>query len=286
MLALTLLLLVRTFQTQAVACGQLQVVDELQASAYQLSSSCQCPMNQATNRVPKVRYVKIRGRVLADATMFPLGTLDWKYTTFIFGAEDRKTHVTPVKISYAFSNADGLLPDSFFDYSKRYELRTVREPQCDESVDTISYVGNVDSETGTPLPRTKILQVLYGAPRELLKPDAVLPCYVLYGRKYRVLSQDPDRITRCFVRVPRELQDATFTVVYTFETKSGRPEKIAKVKNDFLPGGEFTACISRWKIPSMSKGAATFSWSAAEGWTMVVTRVPRRNNATATKRHQ
>ena len=93
-----------------------------------------------------------------------------------------------MKVSYAFFKSDGPPPESFFDYSKRYELQAVREPKCDESVNSLSYVKNVD-ESGKPLPPTYVLRFLAGAPKVVLKPDAVLPCYVLRPGNYKLLDQ-------------------------------------------------------------------------------------------------
>ena len=74
----------------------------------------------------------------------------------------------------------------------------------------------------------------------------------------------------CQIPVPRALKDVTFTVVYTFEEKGGNPANIRKVKNDFLPDAKFKACMSRWTVPSMSKGVATFSRKPTEGWSTSV----------------
>src|SRR5207302_8406898 len=88
----------------------------------------------------------IIGRVLADVGSIAYGAgLGPQYITFIFGVEeDGGAQVAPVKISYAFFKSVGLPPDSFFDYSKRYRLQAVRDPKCDESLKSLSYVKNVD----------------------------------------------------------------------------------------------------------------------------------------------
>jgi len=130
------------------------------------------------------------GRVLADVSTLTFGAgLGPRYTSFIFGVEKGGgMHVVPVKVSYAFFKSDGPPPDSFFDYSKRYELEAVRESKCDEAVESLAYVKNVDA-SGKPLPPTYVLRFLDGAPKIELKPDAVLPCYVLRPGKYKVLTQ-------------------------------------------------------------------------------------------------
>lgn len=111
------------------------------------------------------------------------------YLSFIFGVQEAGSEdVVPVKVSYAFFKSDGPLPDSFFDYSKRYELRAVRDPRCDESVNSISYVKNVD-ESGKPLLPTYALRFVEGASKAVLKPDAVLPCYMLRPGNFKLLAQ-------------------------------------------------------------------------------------------------
>lgn len=224
--------------------------------------------------MPNGKKVPLVGRVLADVASLTFGAgVGPQYQTFIFGVESKNAQgeqvVVPVEILYSFFKDEGPLRDSFFDHSKLYELNVVRDSRCDQPLSKLAYEKNVDT-TGKALPSSNVLQILYGAPRDVFKPDLVLSCYVLHGRKYKVISQDADRVTRCPIRVPRELQDATFTVVYKFETKDGKPVNITRVKNDFLKDDAFTACISHWMVASMSKGVATFAWNAAEGWTMNV----------------
>lgn len=136
--------------------------------------------------------VRLVGRVLADVSSFAFGAgLGPQYTTFVFAVEQGGTRVEPMKVSYAFFKSEGPPPDSFFDYSKRYELQAVRDTKCDESVDSLSHVKNVD-QSGKPLPPSDALRFLDGAPKDALKSDAILPCYVLRPGKYKVLSQDKE----------------------------------------------------------------------------------------------
>jgi hypothetical protein len=129
------------------------------------------------------------GRVLADVGSFVFGAgLGPKWATFIFVAEEGGgTRLVPIKVSYAFFKSDGPLPDDFFDYSKRYELQAVRDRRCDESVESLSYVKNVD-ESGKPLAPSYVLRFLDGAPKEILKPDTTLDCYILRPGRYKVLG--------------------------------------------------------------------------------------------------
>jgi len=131
--------------------------------------------------------------VLAEIGSLAFGAgLGPKYTTFIFGVE-KDGVIAPVKVSYAFFKSQGPPPDSFFDHSKLYKLEALREPKCDETLSSLAQIKNVD-ESGKPLPPTNVLRLLDGAPKELLKPDLVLPCYVLRAGKYKLISQEkPNR---------------------------------------------------------------------------------------------
>jgi hypothetical protein len=144
---------------------------------------------------PKEEMVSVRGRVLAGVnylTGYLRGGFGDHYQVFVFGLEPGSPSgpIAPVKIMYKFFfKTESALPDSFFDASKHYELRVVRESSCDETVQNLSYEKN-DDEAGKPLPSTYILRPLNGAPKDVLKPDAVLPCYLLRPGRYKVLGHD------------------------------------------------------------------------------------------------
>jgi hypothetical protein len=218
--------------------------------------------------------IRLKGRVLAEIASLTMGAgVGPQYQTFIFGVEtttaEGKASVQPVEILYAFFKDQGPLRESFYDHSKLYELEVERDRKCDLPLRKLAYETNSD-QTGKELPPTNILYVLYGAPRDLFNPDVILPCYVLLGHRYKVVSQDAERITRCDIRVPPELQDSPFSVIYAFDTEQGKPTHVKKIKNDVLPDDGFAACISRWIVPSMRKGTATFLWNPADGWTLNV----------------
>jgi hypothetical protein len=132
----------------------------------------------------------LTGRILAEVgytTGYLRGALGDRFEVFVFAVE-RATGdvpVTPVKVMFKFYPSESPLPTSFFNYSFRYELQLTREPSCDETVQSLSYEKNAD-ETGKALPPAKVLRFLDGAPKDVLKPDAVLACYVLRPGNYRI----------------------------------------------------------------------------------------------------
>ena len=139
----------------------------------------------------KKKLLLLNLSLLVSSFAFGAG-LGPQHTTFVFAAEqDGGTRAEPVKVSYAFFKSEGPPPDRFFDYSKRYELQVVRDTECDESVDNLSHVKNVD-QSGKPLPPIDALRFLEGAPKDALKSDAILRCYILRPGKYKVLSQGKD----------------------------------------------------------------------------------------------
>jgi hypothetical protein len=135
--------------------------------------------------------ILIIGQVLADVSSLTFGVgLGPQHTTFIFAIEqDGGMRVKPVKVSYVFFKSEGPPPDSFFDYSKRYELQVIRDTRCDERVDSLSYVKNAD-QSGNSMSPSYVLRFLEGAPKDVLEPDAILSCYILRPGKYKILGEE------------------------------------------------------------------------------------------------
>lgn len=142
--------------------------------------------------------IAITGRVLADV----FGLADYllvgegfNVKVFILGMEassKQGTLLTPVKVKYRFFNWQPILPQSFFDYSRRYELMVVRDHSCDETVESLSYVQAADP-SGKPIGEDLVLRPLEGAPKELLKHDLRLPCYVLTPGNYKALKESKEQ---------------------------------------------------------------------------------------------
>lgn len=152
--------------------------------------STNLPAQQKPSEASAEKASVLVGRVVAYVDSMAVGAgLGPQYERLIFGVESKgdrgEQNIRPVQILYAFFKSDGLLPHSFFDHSKLYELHVVRTPRCDESVKKLSYEENED-ETGKQLPPTYILRMMDGAPKDLLKPDSILPCYMLRPGDYRV----------------------------------------------------------------------------------------------------
>jgi hypothetical protein len=97
-----------------------------------------------------------------------------------------------VRIAYAFYKNDQLPPESFWDYSKLYDLDVKRDQKCDTTVEAISSEKNVD-EHGNELPAAYVLRSVKNAPANALQRNAYLPCYVLSFGQYRQVDPAPAR---------------------------------------------------------------------------------------------
>jgi len=148
---------------------------------------------QSGNTVAEKQLLMMRGHVLAriEGLGYRINLLGGqRYEVFIFGIDKWERawwSTAPVKVVYEFYRVEPNLPEKFFEFSSRYELTVVRDTKCDESVKNVSYEANV-SESGKPLPATYVLKVLDGAPTAALKPDLMLPCFVLRPGQYKTLS--------------------------------------------------------------------------------------------------
>lgn len=143
----------------------------------------------------KEKAIAVKGRVLTDPPLLYLisggAGLGPLWSEFLFGIESpakRGEPVVPIKVMYAYYDPTGKLLDEFFDHSKVYEFRLERDTTCDETVASISEAK--DKGARGAVPEDLALHILKGAPKELLRPDRMLPCYTLRQGKYKLVSQD------------------------------------------------------------------------------------------------
>ena len=130
----------------------------------------------------------LRVRPLAEvSTLLHGSSLSHKWASFYLAIEEPDGSVKPIQIAYAFYHSNQLPPESFWDYSKIYEVKVQRDSGCDVQVESMAYVRNV-TEGGKELPRSFVLRYAKGAPEGLLKMDAAPPCYVLWYRDYHQLE--------------------------------------------------------------------------------------------------
>lgn len=149
----------------------------------------------SSKRSGNSKEISLRGHVIANvyglSDYFLVGEPGFNAKDFIF-LVDSPNEQKPVRISYQFFKQEPRLPGPFFSYSTIYELRVTRDPSCDVTVEHLSHMKNEEAGTGKPLPPTNVLHILDGAPKDVLKPEALLPCYVLKPGKYKVVSRGVD----------------------------------------------------------------------------------------------
>jgi len=134
---------------------------------------------------PAVASETLRGRPVAEVnSLLFASSLTHKWMSFYFAWEEPNGSIRPIQIAYAFHRSAQLPSESFWDYSKHYEIKVRRDRGCDTKVENLAYVRNT-TEDGKELPRSFVLRFAKGAPKDLLKDEAVLPCYVLWYGDYR-----------------------------------------------------------------------------------------------------
>jgi hypothetical protein len=153
------------------------------------------------------RQTKLVGRVLAISYLSKIGfdPMHGKDGTqeFIFGVESKdhngKVIVSPVFVRYPYAAYSGLLPEHFFDYSKKYKLSATKGKQY-ISLKDIAYmkIQCVDDDSNTPVPcpfadnRAWLqLEILKGVPASILNidMDIMLPYYELSANKYETIKE-------------------------------------------------------------------------------------------------
>lgn len=141
-----------------------------------------------TGKISK-RPVKLTGRVVASLNSITFGAWSPKYQSFLFLPEAKNNpsiNRRPTRILYKFFKPDNYLKREFFDYSKLYELKVLRKPDCDERLNEFGYETmstEVDGKT-TETEKIKIFKLLSGVQEILFDENEVLSCYALQENNY------------------------------------------------------------------------------------------------------
>ncbi len=84
--------------------------------------------------------------------------------------------------------AGDFLPISFYDYSKRYELRAIKKANRDTLLGSIAFIRYFGPDNKETEPPTLILRLLDGVPKDILKMDMELPNYEIFSDDYKIIS--------------------------------------------------------------------------------------------------
>ena len=114
-----------------------------------------------------------------------------------------------------------------------------------------------------------------------LKMSNVIAAFVLVlfltptahnGLLYKSEDLPSVEVTFCNFQLPASIKraNASFYVSYSFViNESGNPEKITKIRNDYVDDNEVSSCLESWAIRGVQRGTtivAIFRWEHGRGW--------------------
>jgi hypothetical protein len=138
--------------------------------------------------IVKGKKTKLTGRVLATRVILRITKNDPQQ--FIFGVEskDRRGNVivSPVFVNYSDATYRGLLPEDFFDYSKKYELSVIKQKN------NVSFKDEIINKSFSFADVTlQGLEIRDGVPKSILNMnmDIMLPLYELSTKKHEIIKE-------------------------------------------------------------------------------------------------
>src|SRR5215469_12031912 len=100
----------------------------------------------------------LRVRPLAQVTAAPNDfRIDRREALFFLAVEEPGGNVRPIQIAYTYYKSHQLPPESFWDYSKLYEVKVQRDTHCDFKVEDVAYF-RMRHESGADLGRILVLR--------------------------------------------------------------------------------------------------------------------------------
>jgi hypothetical protein len=142
---------------------------------------------------PKEKTVTIVGRVAAkvwdvqNIPTFGAGKHSGNMTVFILWMESGSHTKEPekyVQVSYLYSSNEESLPESFFDYSIRYQFHVVRDSRCDGFV---TDVRDPESEKSSGI--SAEIKPAKSSPLLDWHHHRPLDCYVLHAADYKIRAK-------------------------------------------------------------------------------------------------
>ena len=130
-------------------------------------------------------------RLVGRASSTPVTTFGANYQSFVAAFYAHNNHdVTLVKLVYRFLSYDQDLPAALMDYTLVHRFRARRQPDCDESADSILYSRH-SSPSGKMLDREFSFSYARNAAGVTMPPAAILPCYVIAPADYKGSKRVP-----------------------------------------------------------------------------------------------
>jgi hypothetical protein len=123
-------------------------------------------------------------RLIGLASPLPVTSFGANYDSYVAAMRLRKDDVSLVKLVYRFMNYDPRFPASLVDYDFVHKFRAVREPDCDEAVDTMLFSHRITA-SGATAGRDLTFEYAKHAAQIAVAPPTVLPCYVVSPADYK-----------------------------------------------------------------------------------------------------
>jgi len=141
-----------------------------------------CALLSVSAATSRVKTTSLNGHVLGYR-LHPLKHVgdgpDGIYFVFIPDSDKAKVpQVSPVLIAYSFFSDETPLPNSFFDYSKHFQIKVSRNADCDQTAAEVFYIKieyTDKHEKGSR--RDYFFSLSAGAPKMNFADDLSLPCY-------------------------------------------------------------------------------------------------------------
>lgn len=141
----------------------------------------------------KTQYVSVR--MVGRASSIPVTSFGANYQSFVAAFYAHNNHdVTLVKLVYRFLSYDQDLPAALMDYDLMHRFRARRQPDCDESADTILYSRH-SSPSGKMLDREFSFSYAKNATGVTIPSAAILPCYVIAPADYKGSKRVPTAVS-------------------------------------------------------------------------------------------
>jgi len=138
-------------------------------------------------------------RMVGRASSIPVTTFGANYQSFVAAFYAHNNHdVILVKLVYRFLSYDQDLPAALMDYNLVHRFRARRQPDCDESADTILYSRH-PSPSGTMLDREFSFSYAKNATGVTIPTAAILPCYVIAPADYKNSRRVPIAVSGAVV---------------------------------------------------------------------------------------
>jgi hypothetical protein len=142
---------------------------------------------------PRPKMRKLSGHVLG----YVPNLLKWngdggELLSFVFvpdAAKKADPPAVPFAVEYRWFSDEPELPNSFFDFSKHFEIRASRNPDCDTTVQELFYIKvNYVGRPEKPPGREYYFRLAANAPKMDFADELKLPCYEMRPGNYSRLK--------------------------------------------------------------------------------------------------